>query len=268
MMHFVELALRHYYVLLFAATLVAQLGLPLPAAPLMLGAGALVLRGQLSGPLAVLISVVSFLLAHLGWFFAGRRRGAAALRLVCRISLEPDSCVRKTEDLFGRFGANLLLAAPFIPGLGLLATPLAGLSGMRLGRFLLLDGAGALLWATAYVVAGYLLGPQLALALALLQGVSGSVASGALLLVVAYLAWKLIDRWRLLRELRIARITPQELKRRLEAGEPLLVVDLRHEIELDADRQTLPGALRIAFEELDLRHGEIPRDREIALFCS
>jgi hypothetical protein len=139
---------------------------------------------------------------------------------------------------------------------------------MRLGRFLLLDGAGALLWATAYVVAGYLLGPQLAIALALLQGVSGSVASGALLLVVAYLAWKLIDRWRLLRELRIARITPQELKRRLEAGEPLLVVDLRHEIELDADRQTLPGALRIAFEELDLRHGEIPRDREIALFCS
>src|ERR1700730_10344108 len=116
MVHFAELALPPYYVLLFAATLVAQLGLPLPAAPLMLGAGALVLRGELSGPLAVLVSVVSFQLAHLVWFFAGRRRGAAALRLVCGISLEPDSCVRKTEDLFGRFGANLLVAAPFLPG--------------------------------------------------------------------------------------------------------------------------------------------------------
>jgi membrane protein DedA with SNARE-associated domain len=268
MMHLVELALRHYYILLFAATLVAQLGLPLPAAPLMLGAGALVLRGELRGPVAVLVTVVAFLLAHLVWFFAGRRRGAAALRLVCRISLEPDSCVRKTENLFGRFGANLLLAAPFIPGLGLLATPLAGLSGMRLGRFLLLDGASALLWSSAYVATGYLLGPQLVIALALLQEVSGSVASVALLLVAAYVAWKLIDRWRLLRELRIARITPHELKRRLDAGDPLLVVDLRHEIELDADRQTLPGALRIAFEELDVRHREIPRDREIALFCS
>jgi membrane protein DedA with SNARE-associated domain len=268
MVHFAELALRHYYVLLFAATLVAQLGLPLPAAPLMLGAGALVLRGELSGPLAVLTTVASFGLAHLVWFFAGRRRGAAALRLVCRLSLEPDTCVRKTEDLFGRFGANLLLAAPFIPGLGLVAPPLAGLSGMRLWRFLLLDVAGALLWAIAYVVAGYLLGPQLAIALALLQSISGSVASGAFLVLAAYLAWKLIDRRRLLRELRTARITPQELRQRIEAGEPLLVVDLRHEIELDADRQTLPGALHIAFEDLDLRHGEIPRDREIALFCS
>jgi membrane protein DedA with SNARE-associated domain len=268
MIHFADFALRHYYVLLFAVTLVAQLGLPLPAAPLMLGAGALVLRGELNGPLAVLITVASFGLAHLLWFFAGRRRGAAALRLLCRISLEPDTCVRKTEDLFGRFGANLLLAAPFIPGLALVAPPLAGLSGMRLWRFLLLDCAGGLLWATAYVVAGYLLGPQLAIALALLQEISGSVASGAFVLLSAYLAWKLIDRRRLLREVRIARITPQELRQRLDAGEPVVVVDLRHEIELDTDRQTLPGALRIAFEDLDVRHGEIPRDREIALFCS
>jgi membrane protein DedA with SNARE-associated domain len=261
-------ALRHYYVLLFAATLLAQLGVPLPAAPLMLGAGALVLRGELSGPLAVLTTVASFALAHLFWFFAGRTRGTAMLRLVCRISLEPDTCVRKTEDLFGRFGANLLLASPFIPGLALVLPPLAGLSGMRVWRFLLLDAGGALLWATAYIVAGYVFGPQLAAALGLLHQVGGSVASGALLLLVAYLAWKLVDRRLLLRKLRGARITPQELRQRIEAGDPLLVVDLRHEIELDADRQTLPGALRIAFEDLELRHLEIPRDREIALFCS
>jgi membrane protein DedA with SNARE-associated domain len=261
-------ALRHYYVLLFAATLLAQLGLPLPVAPLMLGAGALVHGGQVSGSLAVLTAVAAFGLAHLFWFFAGRRRGAAVLRLVCRISLEPDNCVRKTEDLFGRFGANLLLGSPFIPGLALVVPPLAGLSGMRLWRFVLLDFGGGLIWATAYVAAGYLLGPQLAAALELLQRVGGSVVSGAFLLLAAYLAWKLIDRRLLLRKLRGARITPQELRQRLESGDPLLVVDLRHEIELDADRQTLPGALRIAFEDLETRHGEIPRDREIALFCS
>lgn len=261
-------ALRHYYVLLFALTLLSQLGLPVPVAPLLLGAGALVHTGQVSGPRAVLSAVAAFALAHLFWFFAGRSRGAAVLRLVCRISLEPDSCVRKTENLLGRFGAKLLLASPFIPGLALVVPPLAGLSGMRLWRFLLLDFGGALIWATAYVVGGYILGPQLAAGLELLHRVGGSVASGAFLLLAAYVAWKLIDRRLLLRKLRGARITPQELRQRLEAGDRLLVVDLRHEIELDADRHTLPGALRIAFEDLEARHSEIPRDREIALFCS
>lgn len=262
-------ALRHYALALFAATLVEQAGLPLPVLPLLLGAGALARAGQASAPVSALLYVLASALAHLGWFYAGRWRGAAVLRLLCRISIEPDSCVRRTETLFSRYGAKLLLGAPFIPGLGLVAPPLAGISGMPLRRFVPIDAAGSAFYAAVLVLAGYLFGPALGKALAVLQAAAGSVGSGLLLLLALYLAGKFIARHRLLRELRIARITPQELKERLEQGDAtVFVVDLRHEVELQVDRRTLPGALRMALEELDARHAEIPRDREIALYCS
>ncbi len=263
-----ELVARFSYLLLFGYVLLQQLGLPLPASPVLLAAGALARAGQgtLAASIAVTLGAASA--AHLVWFQAGRLRGASVLSLLCRISLEPGTCVRKTENLFTRWGAKLLVGAPFIPGLGLVAPPLAGLSGMRLWRFLLIDGLGSLLWATCIVGAGYALGPQLGLALVLLRDIGGSVLSGALLLLAGYLAWKLIDRQRALRQLRIARITPHELKAQMEKGEPLFIVDMRHALELEAEPLTLPGALHLALEELEDRHTEIPRDRDIALFCS
>ena len=262
-------ALRHYLLVLFAATLVEQFGLPLPVAPLLLGAGALVRTGGTSAPAAVLVYVLASSLAHVSWFFAGKWRGAAVLRLLCRISIEPDSCVRRTGNLFNRYGAKLLFGAPFIPGLGLVAPPLAGISGMPLQRFAPIDSAGSAFFAIVLVAAGYLFGPELGKALEVLQRVAGSVASGLLLLLALYLIGKLIARYRLLRDLRVARITPHELKRLLETGDTsVFVIDLRHAGELAADRRTVPGALRMALEELDARHQEIPRDRDIALYCS
>ncbi len=263
-----EAVARYGYLLLFGYVLLQQLGLPLPASPVLLAAGALARAGQVSLAATVATTVSAASAAHLVWYEAGRLRGASVLALLCRISLEPDTCVRKTENLFSRWGAKLLVGAPFIPGLGLVAPPLAGLSGMRLGRFLLIDGLGSLLWACCIVGAGYALGPQLALVLIVLRSIGGSLLSGALLLLAGYLAWKLIDRQLALRKLRIDRITPQELKARLAQGEPLFIVDMRHELEMDEERRTLPGALHLALEELEDRHTEIPRDRDIALFCS
>ena len=261
-------AVRHVYALLFVGTLVQQLGLPVPITPLLLAAGALARAGHAKLAALVALAVAAASVAHLVWYTAGRLRGAAVLRLVCRISLEPDTCVRRTQDLFGRHGARLLLGAPFIPGLGLVAPPLAGLARMPLASFLLVDGAGLLAWATALVGGGYLLGPQLAVVLGLLRHIGGSVASGAAVLFAGWVAWKIVDRRRVLRDLRTARITAHELKRRLDAGEPVFVVDLRHESELEADPRSLPGALWLGLDELDARHAEIPRDRDVALFCS
>jgi membrane protein DedA with SNARE-associated domain len=263
-----EAVARYGYLLLFGYVLLQQLGLPLPASPVLLAAGALARAGQVSLAATLAVTVSAASAAHLVWYQAGRLRGASVLALLCRISLEPDTCVRKTENLFTRFGAKLLVFAPFIPGLGLVAPPLAGLSGMRLLRFLLIDGLGSLLWASCIVGAGYALGPQLAMVLVVLRGVGGSVLSGALLLLAGYLAWKLIDRKLALRRLRIDRITPQELQARIARGEPLFIVDMRHELEMDEQRRTLPGALHLLLEELEDRHTEIPRDRDIALFCS
>ena len=264
----VELVSRYGYLLLFGYVLLQQLGLPLPASPVLLAAGALARAGHLSLASAIAVTFAASSAAHLLWFQAGRRRGASVLALLCRISLEPDTCVRKTENLFTRWGAKLLVGAPFIPGLGLVAPPLAGLSGMGLWRFLLIDGLGSLLWACAFLGAGFALGAHLAMVLLLLREVGGSVLSGALLLLAGWLAWKLIDRRRVLRGLQTARITPQELKALLDQGAPLFIVDLRHELELDEERRTLPGALHLALEELEDRHTEIPRDRDVALFCS
>ena len=195
-------------------------------------------------------------------------RGAAVLKLVCRVSLEPATCVRRTQNLFGRYGARLLLGAPFIPGMGMVASPLAGLAGMRLGTFLLVDTLGALLWAGALLSGGFLLGPQLSIVVVILRHIGGSVASGAALLGLGWIAWKVLERRRVLRDLHTARMTPQELKRRMDAGERVFVVDLRHQSEITADPRTLPGALWLTLEDLDARHGEIPRDRDVALFCS
>ena len=141
-----DLILQHGQAVLFIVSLIAQLGAPVPMTPLLLAAGALAKEGQLSFASVVAISMAASALGHLVWYEAGRRRGTAVLRLICRISLEPDSCVRRTEDFFGRHGGRALVAAPFVPGLGAVAPPLAGMAGMPVARFLLLDSLGALLW--------------------------------------------------------------------------------------------------------------------------
>src|SRR5438105_14307746 len=156
-----EFLLHHGYAVLFGLSLIAQLGAPIPATPLLLAAGVLAKTGQLSLSAVVGLSVAASALGHLVWYEAGRRGGTAVLRLLCRISMEPDSCVRRTEDLFARHGGRALVAAPFVPGLGAVAPPLAGMAGMPVGRFLLLDGAGAALFAGAFGGAGFVAGPEL-----------------------------------------------------------------------------------------------------------
>ncbi|HEX4382215.1 MAG TPA: DedA family protein [Myxococcales bacterium] len=264
---FATFALHHAYLLLFGATLVEQLGLPLPVAPLLLGCGALARSGELSLGTSILVYCLASSIAHMIWFEAGRVRGASVLRFVCKISLEPDTCVRRTQNLFSRYGAKLLLAAPFTPGLGMVAPPLAGLAGMTRAHFIPIDLTGSIIWSVTLVTAGWFLGPQLNVLLEALERISGSIGTGLAILFVLWLAWKLIKRRRLFNELRIARITAQQLLKELEEGK-IFVVDLRHEAEVKGEGFTLPGALRVTLEDIEARHVEIPRDRDVALFCS
>jgi membrane protein DedA with SNARE-associated domain len=262
-----DFALQHSYLVLFGATLLQQLGLPVPVAPLLVGAGALALAGKINLAAALLLYCLAAIGAHLVWFEAGRRRGQSVLKLVCRISLEPDSCVRRTQNLFARLGPRLLLAAPFTPGLGMVAPPLAGMSGIPIARFVPIDLAGLLLWAGTLLAAGWFLGPQLMMMLAMLGQLVGSIGAGLGVLFVVWLVWKVFKRQRLFAELRVARITAEELREELASGRVFLV-DLRHEAEVKGEGFTIPGALRISLEEIEQRHVEIPRDRDVALFCS
>ncbi|MDR3701488.1 MAG: VTT domain-containing protein [Candidatus Sulfopaludibacter sp.] len=257
---------RHGYALLFWWVLVEQSAIPLPSIPLLLAAGALIRMGRLNAVLASVSCVGASLIADTIWFQLGRRGGGRVLRLLCRISLEPDSCVRQTENAFLKYGLKCLLVSKFVPGLNAVAAPLAGNSESGYGRFLAYDGAGAFLWSGAYLGTGYLFSEQLEDAVTYASRLGSSLLVLVVALFALWVGWKFIQRRRFLKQLVVARITPEELRDRLDAGEDVFVVDLRSR---HSDEPSLiPGAVRIAFEELTERNLEIPRDREIVLFCS
>src|SRR5262245_55858158 len=175
--------------------------------PLLLAAGALAGQHQMSLGGAVALAVLASLISDTIWYELGRIRGGRVLNFLCRISLEPDSCVRKTENLFVKQGARSLLVAKFVPGLNTVAPPLAGIFGMRRWRFMLFDGLGALLWAGGCALVGFVFSNQLELVAARAASLGGwalVILGGAL---AGYILWKYIQRQRFLHELRVARIT-------------------------------------------------------------
>jgi len=259
---------RHGYAVILVWVCAEQAGIPVPAVPVLLAAGALAGMGRMSLPAAAALAMLGAMASDALWYGLGRRRGIRVLKLLCRISLEPDSCVRNTQGVFARYGARSLLAAKFVPGLGAAAAPLAGVVRMPPGKFLLFDALGALLWSSTYLTVGYVFSNQLEVLA--MQG--GRVGATFLALVaaacVAFLAWKYARRQRFLDELRQARITPEELRAKMEQGENVVVVDLRHLLSVEADPELIPGARWIDPDSLDQHAAELPRDREVVLHCA
>ena len=260
-----EFLIRHGYAVLFGWVLLEQMGLPIPAAPLLVAAGALARAGKMNLTFAVTLAFIAVILADLFWYSLGRYRGGRILKLLCRISLEPDSCVRRTENLFVRHGVHSLLVAKFVPGLNTAAPSLAGIFRMPLRRFMIFDSLGAFFWVVTVTSLGLIFSEQLEEIALRWGGWLVAVLAGSL---AAYVLWKFIQRRRFLRRLRIARITPKELMDKLTAQENISIVDLRQPMDIEAFPQMIPGALRIAMEEIEERHGEIPRDRDVVLYCS
>jgi hypothetical protein len=188
--------------------------------------------------------------------------------LLCKISLEPDSCVRRTEGVFSRQGARSLIFAKFLPGLGTAAPPLAGVFHMKLGRFLMFDSLGILLWAGSFLGAGFMFSGQIERIAEHLESLGGGLGIVLLSAFTMYIAYKFIWRQRFLRRLRISRITVEDLKKKIDGGEDLVIVDLRHSMDFEADPQTIPGAFRIDAGELQEKNDRLPRDRDVVLYCT
>jgi membrane protein DedA with SNARE-associated domain/rhodanese-related sulfurtransferase len=263
-----DILLTYGYLLIFAWVLVEQLGLPLPSVPILLAAGALSTQRQISFPLALAVAVAASLIADSIWFFVGRTQGHRVLRLLCKLSLEPTICVRRTQDSFGRRGGTMLMFAKFVPGLSTLAPPVAGQNGMSFGAFLFYDGIGSAFWVGVTMACGRFFGDLLKRNPTLLDWVGRF--SGALLIlgVVAFFIGRLIRRRMVLKNLVASRLEPEELKRQLDAGEQVYIVDLRHPLELVPDPFTLPGAVHFSPDAITARHLEIPRDRDVVLYCT
>jgi membrane protein DedA with SNARE-associated domain len=264
----IQFVARYCYLVVFLGVFVEQIGIPLPSNFLLIIAGALAGSGQVELSVVILLTVLAALVGNTIWFDIGRRRGFQVLGFLCRISLEPGYCVSNAKRIFLRHGERSLLIAKFVPGFSMFAPPLAGATGMSLSRFLVFDTLGSLLWAIVFVGLGYAFSDQLETVVDFASNFGWWF--GVLLLagLILYFAHKIMKRRRFMRDLYVARISPGELKYRLDADEDIMVIDLRDSHDFEANPLLIPTSLRIHPDELEHRHEELYRDRDIVLFCT
>ncbi|MFS2050791.1 SDR family oxidoreductase [Variovorax sp. CT11-76] len=227
MAQLMSLLVQNAILVVFAASFAARLGLPVPAAAVLVVTGALLAAGDISLAGVVLAAVAANLLGDGAWFYAGRRFGYRFMRLLCRISLAPDSCVRRGEALIGDWGGLSLVAAKFVPGVSVVAPPMAGALGMSVPRFIGFDIGAALIWTGLFLGLGWGFRNQIQDVLAVMAQAGGiaTMALGALLVVFLVVRW-----WRRRAFMRLTgmpRISVDELHEMLAGDEPPLVIDVR-----------------------------------------
>ncbi len=264
----IPLITQYGLLLVFLNVLVEQAGVPVPAMPTLLVAGALAANGKLSLLGVVAVALFACLLGDLLWYWAGRRFGGGVMRTLCRISLSPDSCIRQSEMRFQRWRGGMLVVAKFIPGLSTVAPPLVGAMGLRLSGFLLLDSLGSLLWIAVAVGFGYAFASQIDVLLAALAN-AGTIALELVIgLLALYIAVKWWQRQRLLRALRMACITADELNRTMVGGTAPVVVDVRSDPGRVLDARIIPGALLADPKSVGQVLRGVPPERELVIYCS
>jgi membrane protein DedA with SNARE-associated domain/rhodanese-related sulfurtransferase len=266
--HLVWLITQYGLLIVAANVLVDQIGLPIPAMPTLIVAGAIAATGTLALGSLFVASVIACVLPDCAWFLIGQRYGIRVLKTLCRISLEPDSCVNQTQSRFERWGVNSLLIAKFVPGLAIIAPPLAG--AMRIGwpRFIVLSAMGGALWVGAGLTAGMLFKTQiqqLLIHLDRIGGITGSVVAAAL---AGYIFYKWWERARFYKALRMARISVTDLYQLMQAGEQPLVVDVRSPTARVLEPRWIPGAIHVPVDDVARHLAELPRDREIIVYCT
>jgi len=254
--------------LVFANVLVEQIGIPIPALPTLIVAGALARDGRLSFALLLAAALAASLGADLVWYALGRRYGNRVLKTLCRVSLSPDSCVRQTEGIFDRWGMSSLVASKFITGFSTVAPPLAGAMGAKLPAFLFYDALGTILWAGGGLMLGFVFHKAIDDVLSFLEG----LGTGAIYLVATGLALFVLFKWgqrrRFYKALRMARISAEDLRGLFDKGEKPVIVDVRGAGERLRDPRRIPGATTMELSELDQRLASLPPDRDIVLYCT
>jgi len=263
-----ELLDKYGYSLVFAVALIEQLGFPVPVAPLLLLAGAIAASGKLSFTTLVIFAVVAALTGDILWFYLGRKKGRSVLKNLCYLSLSPETCVKKTEDSFLKYGMNSLLFSKFVPALNTIAPPMAGLFGARFLSFLWRDLFGALLYVISFLTLGFYFEKEVFQVTDIFEELGKAffwilIAGLALYVVSKYLKLKVLQRI-LYKE----RITVQELKDRLEAGEDFIIVDIRANLRMEPGGGYIPGAIRIPPADIDKHMHLLEKEKWIVMYCT
>jgi len=263
-----DLLVQYGAVVVFVWTFAVQAGVPAPAVPMLVGAGALAGSGHINFPLLVGTATVAALSADLLWYRLGCFHGAQVLATLCRFSLDPDSLIRHAKEKFAAHRARYVIIAKFLPGVNPLAAGLAGTTGIRADRFLVYAAVGSVVWAGVWITLGYLCADvigRIATAAAPLGRPLGFVVAAGL---VAYVLLKYVQRRRFLRHLKRARITVLDLKQRLDAKDGLVLVDLRTALDLETTPYRIPTARWIAPGMLDDHRRMIPKEIDVVFYCS
>ena len=264
----IPLLIAHGGTLVFCLTLLSRLGAPLPAAPLLVLVGAVAMAGQLSLVNCMTAAIAANILGDAVWYQAGRWRGYRVMKLLCKISLSPDTCVRQSEGVFSRWGGTSLVAAKFLPGMSVIAAPMAGALGMSWPRFLSYDALGAFIWSALFVSIGVLFRAQIASVLDVMTQAGTAAVIVVAAVLCSVLAYRYAKRWIARSDRFGLRITVTELRELIRRGEAPVVIDVRSQIPLFKDGPGLPGALALTLGQLPQNAAELPRDRDIVLYCS
>jgi membrane protein DedA with SNARE-associated domain len=262
------LLLQYGYLVVFGVVLLENLGLPLPGIVVLIVGGAFAAAGRLSLGLVVTLAVLAALLGDLAWYALGRWRGRPVLAMLCKLSLNPDTCVGTTEQFFLRHGMPTLIIAKFMPGVNTVTPPLLGILRMRLRRFLAYDLAGALVYTAVAVGLGYMMGVEVvrqAQAAASRMGVW--FGWGGLAVGLIYLGCRVWVRFKVRRALRTVGLTPEELRQRQQEEQDVLLIDVRTQIAIREQPERIPGALRGGHDELDRMAETLPRGQTIVTYC-
>jgi membrane protein DedA with SNARE-associated domain/rhodanese-related sulfurtransferase len=258
------------YAGVFVCVFLEQVGVPIPAFPALLAAGALVASGTLSLTLCLIVAVVAGLAADNVWYGIGRAKGTHVLHLMCRLSWKPDGCVGKTKGLFSQHGSKTLVFAKFVPGLSVLAPPLAGITKVPFPRFILYDGLGTIIWALPPILVGAYFQKGYEAMASQAQSMEGYLPWICGTMIVAVLAWRYVNRRLYLHALREGLregIKPEELKRMMDGSEDVVVLDIRDEYEAKANPITIAKSQWIPYPKLLKRIRDLPSDKPIVVFC-
>ncbi len=261
--------ITHYgLALVFANVLAQQMGLPIPALPTLIVAGALAADGKISALAIFGVAFIACAISDATWYTVGRLYGRRVMKLLCRISLSPESCVRQSEYLFHRWGGLTLVLGKFIPGLLTISPAMAGTMRLSGWSFALLDGLSAAIWAGVAIGLGMLFHHEIAHLIGNLQEL-GAIAIAAIgVLLGGYITGRWWQRRRFYHRLRVARISVDELHRLIVEGQRPVIVDLRAPIVRDQDSRFIPNALVMDFAAVDQWLDQAPTDREVIFYCT
>ncbi|HSM85509.1 MAG TPA: VTT domain-containing protein [Candidatus Limnocylindrales bacterium] len=259
-----HLLTSHPYAVVLLSALLERIGLPLLLSPVLVGAGALAAAGQMRFDAGFWVALIACVAGDSLWYEAGRTRGDSVLSILCRISFEPDTCVRKSKVFFEKGASRTLFFSKWLPGVSHIIPAVAGLSGIEREHFQVTNISGSAVWVLALMMMGYLPVEHMHL----VPAVGAIIFEASLVLLAANVGIKYAQRRRFLKELYKSRIAPAELHEMLNEGKKVVIVDLRHSLDSIGDPRVLPGAIRMLPEEVGEKASLLPRDEEIVLYCT